>query len=172
MLKILFNEILYKDFSEYFPYINLNSWKNNKEYLLPNVKELNTKKELIKKEYEKKLEEVENEINSNNKKYSFLHDLLTETGDNLVSATIKYLKWLGFTKVLDKDETIENGVFEEDIQIDLDERGIIIIEVKGLFGTSKDYECSQISKIRRRREKERNKWDVSALYLVNNQRNI
>ena len=37
-------------------------------------------------------------------------------------------------------------------------------------GTSKDSDCSQISKIKHRRCKERNKFDVSTLYLVNHQR--
>ncbi len=51
-------------------------------------------------------------------------------------------------------------------------KGLLIIEVKGLNGTSKDSECSQISKIRHRRCKERNRFDVYALYIVNNERNV
>ena len=50
--------------------------------------------------------------------------------------------------------------------------GLLVIEVKGINGTSKDAECSQISKVRRRREKQRGKFDVSALYIVNHQRCI
>lgn len=60
---------------------------------------------------------------------------------------------------------------EEDIQIDLPD-GLLIIEVKGIGGTSRDDECSQISKIRSRRCEERNKFDVTALYIVNHQRHI
>ena len=60
---------------------------------------------------------------------------------------------------------------EEDIQIEM-EAGLIIIEAKGIGGTSRDDECSQISKIRSRRCEERNKFDVIALYIVNHQRHI
>ena len=50
------------------------------------------------------------------------------------------------------------------------ENGVLIIEVKGIGGTSKDNECSQISKIKLRRSKERGNFDVYALYIVNHQR--
>ena len=170
LLKILFNEILFRDFSEYFPFNNTNVWKDNKLYFLPNMNDLLCEKERIRKKYENEIKAIDNRIEENNEKFSFLHDLLTETGDNLVHATIKFFKWLGFTKVLDKDTTVEHGLFEEDIQIGLKGNGILIVEVKGINGTSTDAECSQISKVRRRREKERNAFDVSALYIVNNER--
>lgn len=48
----------------------------------------------------------------------------------------------------------------------------MIIEVKGIGGTSKDKECAQISKIKHRRMEERQAFDVSALYVVNHQRYI
>jgi len=79
---------------------------------------------------------------------------------------------LGFENAVEKDKSAENGLFEEDIQIDLGEKGLLIIEVKGINGTSKDAECSQIHKIKHRRCKERNKFDVFALYIVNNEKNI
>ncbi len=47
---------------------------------------------------------------------------------------------------------------------------MLIIECKGIGGTSTDSDCSQISKIKHRRCKERNKFDVFALYIVNHQR--
>lgn len=58
---------------------------------------------------------------------------------------------------------------EEDVQVELD-NGILVIEVKGIGGTSTDGECSQVSKIKHRREKERKSFDVFALYIVNHQR--
>jgi len=47
---------------------------------------------------------------------------------------------------------------------------LLVIEVKGIGGTSTDSECSQISKIKYRRSKERGAFDVFALYMVNHQR--
>src|SRR5690606_19221619 len=135
-------------------------WKQNQDYWLPNHNELLNDKELIDKEYKAKISSKEKEIESNLKKYSFLHDILSESGDELVKALEKYLKWLGFENVINVDEqNTENTVLEEDIQIEL-ENGLLIIECKGIGGTSTDSDCSQISKIKHRRCKERNSFDV------------
>jgi len=66
---------------------------------------------------------------------------------------------------MDSDEKIK----EEDLQVRLD-NGLLVIEVKGIGGTSKDSDCSQINKIKHRRAKERGKFDVYGLYIVNHQR--
>lgn len=155
---------------ELFPFSTTFSWKENKDYWLPNHKNLLDEKKSIKVEYDKKLESKDDEIFRNGKKYSFLHEILTETGDKLANSLIEYLKWLGFKNIIyvDEQET-DTKVLEEDIQIELDE-GLLIIECKGIGGTSTDSDCSQISKIKHRRCKERNRFDVFALYVVNHQR--
>lgn len=170
LLDILFKEILYRDFSEYFPFVEACSWKNNSQYYLPNQESLQEKKDVIKHKYQNEIQKIDNEIKENNEKHKFLHDILTESGDALVQSIITYLRWLGFEKILDKDKVSENDILEEDIQVDLGEKGLLIIEVKGIHGTSKDSECSQISKVRYRRCEERGKFDVHALYIVNNER--
>ncbi|MPM05507.1 hypothetical protein SDC9_51797 [bioreactor metagenome] len=172
LIKTLFNEILYSKFSQYFPTIKAALWTNNENYFLPGHKELLIAKEENKKTFEEKDKEFENQIDENKNRYDFLHKILTETGEQLVDAIIDYLKWLGFDSICSKDKTAENGLLEEDIQIDLGNKGLLIIEVKGINGTSKDYECSQIQKIKYRRCEERGKFDVNALYIVNNERNI
>lgn len=155
---------------ELFPYSTQNSWKDNKEYRLPNEQELLDEKEQIIKEYNTKIKGVEKRIDKNKKDFAFLHDILSESGDELVGSVIQYLKWLGFKNVIDVDsENPDSRIKEEDIQVTLDEE-LLIIEVKGIGGTSTDSECSQISKIKHRRCKERNAFDVYALYLVNHQR--
>ena len=65
-------------------------WTNDSEYSLPNQEKLNQEKQLIYEEWEEKNKKKEVEIINNNKKYKFLHDILTETGDELVSATIVF----------------------------------------------------------------------------------
>lgn len=155
---------------EIFPFSTTFSWKGEEEYWLPNHKRLLEEKKEIEKEYEEKIESKNNELSKNSEQFSFLHEIITETGDNLVDALIKYLRWLGFNKVTKVDEENSNStVLEEDIQVELDE-GLLIIECKGIGGTSTDSDCSQISKIKHRRCKERNKFDVYALYIVNHQR--
>ena len=78
LLKSVFNEFLYIYFSEYFPYIEAAAWKNTPIYFLPNQQE--------------DLAVIEVQKEENRKQYTFLHSLLTETGDNLVKAVIKFLQ--------------------------------------------------------------------------------
>jgi len=145
-------------------------WIENKEYFLPNEKKLNIEKEEIKQKYDLEIAEKEREIQENHIKYDFLHDLLTETDKKLVSSIEKYFNWLGFNNVKNMDEINETKK-EEDLQVEIDE-DLLIIEIKGLGGTSRDSDCSQISKIRYRRMKERGNFDVFGLYIVNHQRHI
>ena len=172
LLNRLFKEVLFQYFSEYFPEIETISWKNKIQYYLPKQQELENKKQDIIKKYNEDIANIEKAIEDNSKEHAFLHNILIGTGDVLVNSVIEYLKWLGFDNAIEKDKTATEGLFEEDIQIDLGEKGLLIIEVKGINGTSKDSECSQISKIRHRRCKERNSFDVCALYIVNNERNV
>ncbi len=155
---------------ELFPYSTAFKWKEHEDYWLPNHKKLLEEKEILEIEYKKKLHKKSVEIKENLNQYSFLHDMLTKSGDDLVQALIQFLTWLGFDNVIDVDDKKdESTILEEDIQIQLHE-GLLIIECKGIGGTSKDSECSQISKIKHRRCKERDSFDVYALYIVNHQR--
>lgn len=157
-------------FPELFPFSSTFEWKNKSEYWLPNHSTLLKQKSDIQNEYDIKLKKNDLDIEKNIEQYSFLHEILSESGDDLVKPLIKYFKWLGFDDIIDFDESkIESNILEEDIQIKL-ESGILIIECKGIGGTSTDSNCSQISKIKHRRCKERNKFDVYALYIVNHQR--
>ena len=172
LLDRLFKEVLFQNYSEYFPEIETKSWKCNCQYYLPEQQRLEEAKREATKKYQEEIERIDKELEAAANKYTFLHDILIETGDKLVKSIITYLKWLGFENAIEKDKTSTEGLFEEDIQIDLGEKGLLIIEVKGINGTSKDYECAQISKIRHRRCRERNRFDVFALYIVNNERNV
>lgn len=170
LLDKVFNELLFRCFSDYFPEVDECSWIENDLYRLPGYGELMQRKETLTTKYEADINEVEKDIEKNNKRYGFLHTLLTGTGDELVQAMIKYLKWLGFSNVIDKDTTKEEGApLEEDIQVDLESEGLLVIEVKGIGGTSTDAQCSQIHKIVHRREKERKSFDVHGIYIVNNE---
>ena len=169
MLKCLFEDVLYDGFSDYFPLIENARWIHNEMYSLPGILDLDVLIAKAEQEFQEKKRLLENEKEKIVQQYSFLQQLITATGDELTDAMIQYLRWLGFEKVINKDTTAEE-VYEEDIQVDLDEKGLLVIEVKGIHGTSQDSECSQISKIKHRRERERGKWDVFALYVVNHQR--
>ena len=164
----LIDSVLPEMFPRVFPFSDQFSWLKSNDYLLPNQIVLLEKKKKSEEEYVKALTEIDEEIQINQATYQFLHNLLTETGDKLVKAVEQFFNWLGFLNIINLDENIPE-IKEEDLQIPL-ERGLLILEVKGIGGTSKDSECSQISKIKHRRSKERGEFDVFALYLVNHQR--
>jgi hypothetical protein len=151
-----------------FPFSTQFAWIKDDEYRLPNEAGLFAEKRSLEQEYSEKIAAKEREIEENRQKYRFLHDLLTETGEKLVKAVEQYFHWLGFDDIVNCDEAYP-GRNEEDLQISLEE-GLLIVEVKGIGGTSKDSECSQISKIKYRRARERDSFDVVALYIVNHQR--
>lgn len=151
-----------------FPYSTQFAWLTAPLYRLPNETELMGEKKKLKDEYQVSLKELEAEIDTNRQEYGYLHDLLNETGSKLVKAVENYLAWLGFENVVNVDET-DPEIKEEDLRIEND-RGLLVIEAKGIGGTSTDSDCSQIHKIKYRRSKERGAFDVFGLYLVNHQR--
>lgn len=153
-----------------FPFSEENKWTRQSEYFLPNHENLVQEKRLIQEEYIAKIDKKDQEIEKNREKYQFLHDIIIETGDNLVKALIRYLEWLGFKTIVDVDSE-QKELKEEDIQIET-EKGLLVIEAKGIGGTSKDSECNQISKIKFRRAEERGKFDVYGIYIVNHQRHL
>ncbi len=156
---------------EFFPEIVKGQWKNDKAYFLPNHESLLKKKNSEIVRHEKELQLIEEEISSNYKKHEFLHDILIQTGDGLVEPIIEFFKWLGFDNAVDYDKIRKRTIKEEDIQIETT-KGLIIIEAKRIGGTSTDKECSQIHKIKSRRQEERGRFDVFAHYLVNHQRHL
>lgn len=169
MVKRLFEGILYENFSDYFPTIEKSKWINKDIYAHPEVRKIDKEIETLENEYLVHKELLEHQKEEISHSYDFLQKLITETGDDLVQAMIVYLRWLGFENVVDKDTTAES-VLEEDIQVDLGDNRLLIIEVKGIYGTSQDSECSQIDKIRYRRLKQNRDCEIYALYVVNHQR--
>lgn len=164
----LIDEMLPSLFPQIFPYSDQFSWLNSENYFLPNQADILEKKESLEIEYKTNLAALEEEFQQNQIKYQYLHDLITETSHLLVKSVQKLFVWLGFENVIDMDETNQR-IKQEDLQIPL-ENGLLVIEVKGIGGTSTDSECSQIDKIKHRREKDRSSFDVFALYVVNHQR--
>jgi hypothetical protein len=151
-----------------FPFSTQFAWVRETPYGLPNEAKLQLQKRQMQEEYEANLKELERRIETNREEFGYLHDLLTQTGPELVKAVEKYLNWLGFNDVVNVDET-EPELKQEDLRIETED-GLLVIEVKGIGGTSTDSDCSQIGKIKYRRSKERGAFDVFGLYIVNHQR--
>lgn len=172
LLKKLFEEVLFPLFSDYFPDIEARRWIHNSAYLLPEERQIQETISRKQEEYKKEIEDLEKQALAIGEKFSYLKQLITESGSKLVNAVKAYLEWLGFENVVDKDETVkEGGIKEEDLCFEY--KGIfVLVEVKGINGTSTDSECSQIDKIVNRRMRALKTTDVHGVYVVNHQKNI
>lgn len=164
----LFNNHLSEMFPNIFPFHSQFGWLDNGDYLLPGEAELIAERTEIENQYSMAVINNENAILELKEEFKFLRDLISESGDKLVSAVEHYFKWLDFPSVINFDDT-NPEILEEDIQVDCGER-FLVVEIKGIGGTSTDKDCSQISKIRYRRAEQRGKFDVYGLYIVNHQR--
>lgn len=153
---------------ELFPHNGQFGWLDDGSYPLPGEAELIRERVQIESKYKLDLAGNENSIAALKVEFGFLRELVSATGDDLVKAISFYLEWLGFESVVNMDEH-SSVIFEEDIQVDCSDC-LLVIEVKGIGGTSTDKQCSQISKIKYRRCEERGRFDVYALYIVNHQR--
>jgi len=170
-LKEFLTEVAPTLFPHLFPDIVKDKWLEEESYRLPNQNRLLLERQRLKKEFDVALAAKNKEIADNNSKYKFLSDMITQTGNELVDSIVKFLKWIGFDKAVDADKERTNSLKEEDINIET-EVGLIIIEVKGIGGITTDSDCSQIGKVRTRRQKERNSFDVFGHFIVNHQRHI
>jgi hypothetical protein len=166
----LLTEVLPSAFPEIFPTYSKYRWLQESTYTLPNENELLQRKDEIINKYDDEISRINLDLEGNHKKYECLHNLLINDEKTLVKDVESFLKWLGFTDVKNMDE-IHPEKLEEDLQIDL-KSGLIIIEVKGIGGTSTDEQCSQISKNVLRRHTERGKTDVYGVYIVNHQKHL
>lgn len=172
LLKRLFEEVLFRVFSDFFPDIEAHQWIHNSTYLLPEENQMQKTIEDKHEEYRKEIESLEKQAEEISGKYAYLRQLLSSSGVELVSAVKTYLEWLGFENVIDKDETVEvGGIREEDLCFEY-EGNLVLVEVKGINGTSTDAECAQIDKIVFRRMRALNSTAVHGVYIVNNQKNV
>lgn len=168
-LKEFLTEIAPTLFPHLFPDIVKDRWLNEERYQLPNQSRLVSEKEELTKKFNEALVLNNQEIKRNKEQFGFLSQMITKSGDELVFSVIQFLKWLGFEKAVDADLSRKSTLKEEDIYIET-EKGLIVIEVKGIGGMPADSDCSQIGKVRTRRQKERNSFDVFALFIVNHER--
>ena len=172
LLSVLFERVLFRFFSEFFPDVEAGQWISNEVYELPEETAIRERIETKKREFENVIKELETEANSIKASKKVLKDLLTSSGDDLVSAVKSFLEYLGFENVVDKDKEIKAGeIKEEDLTFDY-KGNSILMEVKGINGTSTDSECSQIDKVVLRRIQKQSTKLFHGVYVVNNQRNV
>lgn len=163
-----FNSYLAETFPNIFPYHGQFGWLDDGSYPLPRETEIRIQRENIEKQYLADISANDQKLAEIKENYQFLRNLISESGDKLVKAVEYYFKWLGFLSVINVDDT-NPEIREEDLQVDCGDK-FLVVEIKGIGGTSTDDDCSQISKIKYRRSEQRGKFDVFGLYIVNHQR--
>lgn len=159
-----------------FPFSESKGWILRDEYELPEVVQLKSEIEKTKEEAKTKVEEIETTIENKRQEFSYLTDILTKTGDELVEAVIKTLDVLGFKKVIDVDKTLTEEEEKsrgkmEDIQI-RDYEPDLLVEVKGVGGLLTDDDALAVNKYVTARMREWKKTEIKGLTIVNHQRHL
>jgi len=150
-------------------------WVENNEYELDTILNYKTEKMKVNQRTEKELEKIDKKILKERERSGFLHGIITKSGDELVISVKKCLEFIGFKKVINVDEKIDNQerstLKQEDLQI-LDKSPALLLEIKGLSGLPRESDTMQVYKYIPRRMKEWDRTDVRGISIINHQRNI
>jgi len=158
-----------------FPHAEGARWVKRPEYEMPDVQVLKDEARKIEEEARKKVAELEEAIEAERAKTSYIHDLIGGNDRPLVLAVKRVLEVMGFESVIDVDEAMEaagdTGPRREDLQIQ-DKSPTLLIEVKGMAGMPSDEDAMAVSKYLVPRMKEWGRTDVKGLSIMNHQRHI
>lgn len=169
VIEMMLKETLVDLAPKLFPYSTRHTWLLKPEYQWPQIRHLQVRREEIREEYKNKLNELDQQIDAEREKLSFLHAILRATGDPLVENLAQGLRFIDFAdvRIMDQDKKQK----EEDIQI-WDNDQPILIEAKGLSGVPSEPDCQQILKYIVRRQRELDRPDVKGIFIVNHQRHV
>lgn len=155
-----------------FPYFESRSWATRPEYEIPDILKIKKEIQQIEDEANRRRDDLQQQITEKREAYGYLHALLTETDDSLVSAVEKALAVLGFQNVINADKAFgERKGKREDLQI-LDADEWVLAEVKGVQGTPKESDCLQVLTYLAGRQRELNKTNLRCLTIVNHGRHL
>lgn len=173
VLKALLDNVLPLIVPSIFPAHAGDSWKHDRAYEPTAVISLHDRLTVLREEFEHSSARIENQIAQARAESSWLTDLLTGTGDQLVSAVAKALKQLGFKDVVDADEVALGAgtALREDLQV-RDRSPLLLIEVKGVNGHPSEAESLQVLKYLAGRMRDLDRTDVKGLTIVNHQRGL
>lgn len=172
-LSELFSEILPDLVPGIFPEIEQGKWAHRPEYEFEEIKQLEQKKCEIFARAELDLKAINSEIEAYRKENSWIHDLITATGDELAESVKIALSELGFTKVIDVDQIrdAEGKSRREDLRIE-DQSPLLVIDIKGVGGKAADEDVMQAAKHSLINIKELSRPDIQGLSIINQQRHI
>lgn len=173
-LKRLLVGVLPEMAPQLFPHVEGARWVEHSEYELPGVLDLKGHIRQVEEEARVRVGELEERITATRHDLGYLHDLLTEQGRPLVEAVKRTLEMLGFRNVVDVDaELVAAGQpdKDEDLRIE-DGSPLVLVEVKGVRGTSSDDDALQVAKHIAPRMKKLGRTDVKGLVIINHQRHL
>jgi hypothetical protein len=156
-----------------FPEDERQAWADDDLSAPPGVAALRAEISGVRESAEKKVAELEGEIETLRSEGAHLRDLLTATGSELVAAVKTTLESLGFVDVRDVDATegIKEGRLGEDLQIHVPSP-VVLCEVKGINGLPRDEDALEVVKYILPRIDEWDRSDVRGLTIVNHQRGL
>ncbi|MGO8755168.1 MAG: hypothetical protein ACLQHK_08055, partial [Gallionellaceae bacterium] len=169
----LFTNVLPEIAPHLFPSIEKGKWTHLPEYELARVIELKAEQDKVEQRAKAEIASLETELENERAKNGWIHDLLTETGDQLVEAVQKALDEIGFQKVVDVDSERdkEGKSRREDLQIH-DQSPLLIVDVKGIGGYPSDEDALQAGKHAMIRIREMDRTDINGLSIINHQRHL
>lgn len=165
----LLNNALPEISPQLFPCHEKISWTENVLYEIPEILEVHRVIDRTRQKAEEDIAALREKVTLIRKDKSYLHDLITQTGTPLVDAVIKALITLGFNAKEIQDMDTLGGEKNEDIRID-DERGLLLIEIKGINNTPADEDALQVAKYIAPLQKELQRLDIIGITLINHQR--
>lgn len=155
-----------------YPFDEKNNWLHDPAYEHPAVLEMRLQQQQLMRQADLAVAAIEKDIDEERNRLSFLHGLLTGSGDALVADVATVLKTLGFKDVIDADSTLEETANkQEDLQVH-DTSPVLLIEVKGLAGMPTESDTVQVIKYIPRRMKEWSRTDVDGVVVVNHQKSL
>jgi hypothetical protein len=157
-----------------FPFIEQTKWIEQDIYQPYKVLALTQEIEQVKEQATKKIEQLLAQIEGEQTEQQYLKDLITQTDQSLVIAVKQALETLGFRDVLNYDEELQKrGIAEmrEDLHI-RDSSPLVLVEVKGVKGTSTEDEALQVTKYLFPRAQELGRTDLRGLSIINHQRHL
>lgn len=116
-------------YPKFLPEIADSNWMTNSQYYPKKIAEIDEHIKQIIKETEDRVSSLQDQKEQEKERYSYLHNLLTESGDKLKDAVLRTLQDVFKMNVEDMDSTRKND-FKEDLLIG-EESGSILMEVKG-----------------------------------------
>lgn len=173
LLDVLLSTALPEIAPHLFPHIARGAWTHWPEYELPRVLELKSQQQEVERRAHGEIARLDGELEAERTKQGWIHNLLTGTDAELVSAVKMAFSELGFSKVVDVDidRDREGKSRREDLQIE-DQSPTLVIDVKGIGGFPSDEDALQADKHATIRMREQKRTDIVGLSIINHQRHL